>query len=58
MTTVAFVTYSFNNVSRRVGPLEQEPAESFARELARKEGTRDVVLEEWGLINAKKVERP
>ena len=58
MTTVAFITYYYNDVPRRVGPLEQEPAESFARELARRDGTRDVILEEWGLLNARKMEKP
>lgn len=58
MTTVAFVSYYFNNVSRRVGPLPQEDAETFAKEVSRKDGTRDVVVEEWGLIRSRKMEKP
>lgn len=58
MTTVAFVTYEFAGQVRRVGPLEAEPAETFAKELARSGGTKDVTVERWGLIEARKVERP
>lgn len=53
MTTVAFVTYLFQGQSRRVGPMPYEPAESFAKELTRRQGVTAVRLEEWMCVNSK-----
>lgn len=47
MTTVAFVTYKYNGQDRRIGPLGGEPAESMAREIARRPGSTEVKVETW-----------
>lgn len=53
MTTVAFVTYSFQSLSRRVGPMPFEPAEVYARELSRKAHITNVRLETWMCVDSK-----
>jgi hypothetical protein len=53
VTTVAFVTYLFQSQVRRVGPMPYEPAESFAKELTRRQGVTGVRLEEWMCVNSK-----
>ena len=53
MTTVAFVTYLFKDTVRRVGPMPEEAAESFARECARREHITGVRLEQWMCVNSK-----
>lgn len=55
MTTVAFVSYEFAGQVRRVGPLEMEPAQCFAKEIARKPGAKQVRLEEWAVLSVKEV---
>ncbi len=53
MTTVAFVTYSLQSLSRRVGPMPFEPAEAFAKELSRRPGISNVRLETWMCVDSK-----
>ncbi len=55
MTTVAFVSYEFSGQVRRVGPLEFEPAQTFAKELSRKAGVKQVRLEEWAVLSVSEV---
>jgi len=53
MTTVAFVTYMFQGQVRRVGPMPQEPAETFAKDMSRRKGITGVRLEQWMCVNSK-----
>jgi hypothetical protein len=52
VTSVAFVTYSFQSSLRRVGPMPMEPAETFAKELCRRAGVTGVRLETWMCVNS------
>lgn len=52
MTTVAFVTYLFQGQVRRVGPMPYEPAETFAKEVARRSGVTGVRLEKWMCVDS------
>lgn len=53
MPSVAFVTYQFQGHSRRVGPMPYEPAETFAKEPARRHGITGVRLETWMCVDSK-----
>jgi hypothetical protein len=57
VTTVAFVTYLFQDQVRRVGPMPEEAAEPFAKELARKEKITGVRLEQWMCVNSKEFKK-
>lgn len=52
MTTVAFVTYLFQGQVRRVGPMPYEPAETFAKEVARRNGVTGTRLEKWMCVDS------
>lgn len=53
VTTVAFVTYLFQSHVRRVGPMPEEAAEAFAREVSRRKEVTGVRLEQWMCVNSK-----
>ncbi len=55
MTTVAFVTYLFQSNPRRVGPMPEEAAQAFAKEIARRKDVTAVRLEEWMCVKTKEV---
>ena len=55
--TVAFVTYSYFDNVRRVGPMPLEPAEAFAAEVARRPHVTQVKLEEWACLKVREVSR-
>ena len=55
MTTVAFVTYSYQGERRRVGPVELESAETLAREFSRRQGVKDVLVEEWARFRVEEI---
>ena len=55
MTTVAFVSYEFSGQVRRVGPLDAESANTFAKEVSRKPGVKQVRLEAWACVDVKEV---
>lgn len=50
--TVAFVTYLAQGQVRRVGPMPYEPAECFAKEVARRNGITGVRLEKWMCVDS------
>lgn len=58
MTTVAYVTYRFGGLDRRVGPLDMEKAQTMAKEVSRKPMVSSVAIEEWALLRTTKVESP
>jgi len=53
VTTVAFVTYLFQGQVRRVGPMPEEPAECFAKEVARRKDVTGTRLELWRCVDSK-----
>ncbi len=57
MTTVAFVTYSYQSLPRRVGPMPFEPAEVYAREISRKAYITNVRLETWACVDSQEFRR-
>jgi hypothetical protein len=58
VTTVAFVTYRFAELDRRVGPMSLESADSMAKEVSRKPMVSAVAVEEWVCLRTRKIENP
>lgn len=57
MITVSFVTYLYQGVLRRVGPMPLEAAETFTKELARKPEIHAVRLEKWACVDSQEFSR-